>query len=33
DEIITHEFPLEEFKKAMEVAEKDENAIRVVLKP
>ena len=33
DEIITHEFPLDEFKKAMEVAEKDENAIRVVLKP
>lgn len=33
DEIITHEFPLAEFKKAMEVAEKGEDAIKVVLKP
>jgi L-iditol 2-dehydrogenase len=33
DELITHEFPLTEFKKAMEIAEKGEESIRVVLKP
>ncbi|MGQ9623696.1 MAG: alcohol dehydrogenase catalytic domain-containing protein [Candidatus Caldatribacteriaceae bacterium] len=33
DRIITHELPLKEFKKGLELAEKGEEAIRVVLKP
>ncbi len=33
DELITHEFPLEEFQKAMAIAEKGDESIRVVLKP
>jgi L-iditol 2-dehydrogenase len=33
DEIITHELPLEEFKRGLELAEKGDEAIRVVLKP
>jgi L-iditol 2-dehydrogenase len=33
DDIITHELPLEEFKRGLELAEKGDEAIRVVLKP
>jgi threonine dehydrogenase-like Zn-dependent dehydrogenase len=33
DEIITHELPLEEFKRGLELAEKGDEAVRVVLKP
>ncbi len=33
DEIVTHELPLEEFKKGFELAERGDEAIRVVLKP
>jgi len=33
DEIVTHEFPLKEFKKAFKVAEKGDDSIKVVLIP
>lgn len=33
DEIVTHEFPLKEFKEAFRIAEKGDESIKVVLIP
>jgi L-iditol 2-dehydrogenase len=33
DGVVSHTYPLEEWKKAFETAETDPNAIKVVLKP